>query len=186
MLLQILEDGVLTDAKGRQIDFTNTVVIMTSNVGADKLQKEVSLGFQATAPDELKDLDKLHATNKDKVQDELKKMMRPELLNRIDKIVVFRALTKADILKILDLQIDELKQRLIKHGISVKLTESAKKYLLEKGYDARNGVRPLRRLIQDTIEDEVASSILDDKLPKGSIVQVSSRKDKLTYKTLTE
>jgi ATP-dependent Clp protease ATP-binding subunit ClpC len=186
MLLQILEDGVLTDAKGRQIDFTNTIVIMTSNIGAEKLQKEVSLGFRATAPDELKDLDKLHTENKDKVEEELKKMMRPELINRIDKIVVFRALTKADILKILDLQIDELKQRLIKHGISVKLTDSAKKHLLEKGYDPKNGVRPLRRLIQDTLEDEVASKILDDKLPKGSIVQVSSLKGILNYKTLTE
>jgi ATP-dependent Clp protease ATP-binding subunit ClpC len=186
MLLQILEDGVLTDAKGRQIDFTNTIVIMTSNLGAEKLQKEVSLGFQATAPDQLKDLDKLHSQNKDKVQDELKKMMRPELLNRIDKTIVFRALTKADILKILDLQIDELKQRLVKHGISVKLTESAKNYLLEKGYDAHNGVRPLRRLIQDTIEDEIASNILDETLPKGSIVQVSTKKDELIYKTLTE
>jgi ATP-dependent Clp protease ATP-binding subunit ClpC len=186
MLLQILEDGVLTDAKGRQIDFTNTIVIMTSNVGADKLQKEASLGFQASGPEDLKDLDQLHETNKDKVQDDLKKMMRPELLNRIDKIIVFRALTKSDILRILDLQINELKQRLVKHGISIKLTESAKKYLLEKGYDAHNGVRPMRRLIQETIEDHIASNILDERLPKGSIIQVSAQKNKLEYKTVTE
>ena len=186
MLLQILEDGVLTDAKGRHIDFTNTIVIMTSNIGADKLQKEVSLGFQATAPSELKDLDALHNTNKDKVQEELKKLMRPELLNRIDKVIVFRALTKQDILKILDLQIEELKQRLIKHGISVKLTDTAKKYLLNNGYDAKNGVRPMRRLIQDTLEDHIASSILDDKLPKGSIILVSAKDNKLTFKNVTE
>src|SRR6185369_11722102 len=96
MLLQILEDGVLTDAKGRKIDFTNTVVIMTSNIGAQKLQKEASLGFHASNPNDLKDLDELHAANKDKVLDELKKTMRPELLNRIDKMIVFRALTKKD------------------------------------------------------------------------------------------
>lgn len=149
-------------------------------------KKEVSLGFQASDPSELKDLDNLHAENKDKVQEELKKLMRPELLNRIDKVIVFRALTKHDILKILDLQIEELKQRLIKHGVSVKLSDSAKKFLLKSGYDARNGVRPLRRLIQDTIEDHIATSILDDKLPKGSIIQVSTKDNKLVYKNITE
>jgi ATP-dependent Clp protease ATP-binding subunit ClpC len=186
MLLQILEDGVLTDAKGRHIDFSNTIVIMTSNVGADKLQKEVSLGFQASGPNDLKNLDQLHSANKEKVQDELKHLMRPELLNRIDKVLVFRGLTKADIMRILDLQIEELKNRLIKHGISVKLTDSAKKHLLESGYDAHNGVRPMRRLIQDTIEDHIALNILDDKLPKGSIVQVSSKDKKLVYKNISE
>ena len=102
MLLQMLEDGYLTDAKGRRIDFTNTIVIMTSNIGADKLQKEADLGFQATAKKDLSNLDNLHEQNKDKVTAELKKMLRPELINRIDKIVVFRALTKADIFKIID------------------------------------------------------------------------------------
>ena len=97
MLLQMLEDGYLTDAKGRRIDFTNTIVIMTSNVGADKLQKEANLGFHATKQDELKDLDAMHEANKSRVQDELKKLLRPELLNRIDKVIVFRALTKKDI-----------------------------------------------------------------------------------------
>ena len=106
MLLQLLEDGYLTDAKGRRIDFTNTIVIMTSNIGADKLQKEANFGFQAVDRDDLKDLDALHERNKDQVLDELRKMMRPELLNRIDKTIVFRALTKKDILRIIDLQID--------------------------------------------------------------------------------
>ena len=100
MLLQILEDGYLSDAKGRKIDFTNTIVIMTSNVGAQKLQKEVSLGFHASVASELHNLDELHEQNKDKVLDELKHMLRPELLNRIDKMIVFRALTKKDIFKL--------------------------------------------------------------------------------------
>jgi ATP-dependent Clp protease ATP-binding subunit ClpC len=186
MLLQILEDGSLTDAKGRKIDFTNTIVIMTSNIGAEKLQKEVSLGFRATDANEIKDLNSLHEANKEKVLDELKKMMRPELLNRIDKTIVFHALTKADLTKILDLQIDELKTRLIKHGLSIKMTESAKNYLLENGYDVHNGVRPLRRLIQDTIEDHMAMSILSDKLQKGSIIQVAGANDQLKYKVLSE
>lgn len=186
MLLQILEDGQITDAKGRKIDFTNTIVIMTSNIGADKLQKEASLGFHATDSDDMKDLDELHKANQGKVRDELKKMMRPELLNRIDKVIVFRALTKKDIYKIIDLQIDELKERLQKRGISVQLTKSAKEYLLEHGYDAHNGVRPLRRLIQDTIEDQVALDILDDKYSKGDIIQVATKKGELAYATNTE
>lgn len=186
MLLQILEDGCLTDAKGRKIDFTNTIIIMTSNIGADKLQKEASLGFQATRRSDLDDLDALHEANKSNVLDRLKKEMRPELLNRIDKIVVFRGLTKKDIYQIMDLQIDELKGRLQKHGLGLQLSPAAKQYLLEHGYDAKNGVRPLRRLIQDTIEDEMALELLDNHYNKGDIVHVSSKKDKLTYTTATE
>lgn len=186
MLLQLLEDGQLSDAKGRRIDFTNTIVIMTSNLGAEKLQKEVSLGFRAEAKDDLKNLDYLHEINKQKVEDELKKLLKPELINRIDKIIVFRALTKSNIKKIIDLQLEELNQRLIKKGISVDLTESAKNYLVEHGYDTKNGARPLRRLIQDTIEDYVTTGILDNSINRGSIVQVSASKDKLTYKNQVE
>ena len=122
MLLQILEDGYLTDAKGRSIDFTNTIVIMTSNIGADKLQKEANLGFNAKDPKDLNSLEQIHEENKEKVSSELKKSLRPELLNRIDKVIVFRALTKADIYKIIDLQIEELKNRLVKKGISLELS----------------------------------------------------------------
>jgi ATP-dependent Clp protease ATP-binding subunit ClpC len=181
MLLQILEDGILTDAKGRKIDFTNTIVIMTSNVGAEKLQKEASLGFQATNEADLKDLDTLHNRNKDKVADELKKAMRPELLNRIDKVIVFRALTKKDIYRIIDLQIDELRSRLQRHGLGLQLTTAAKQYLLEKGYDAKNGVRPLRRLIQDTLEDHVATEMLSESYGKGDIIQASTKNGDLVF-----
>ncbi len=181
MLLQMLEDGYLTDAKGRRIDFTNTIVIMTSNIGADKLQKEVNLGFHATKPDELKDLDKLHESNKSRVHDELKKLLRPELLNRIDKAIVFRALTKQDVYKIIDLQVNELKQRLQRKGVSIQLSSGAKQYLLDHGYDSKNGVRPLRRLVQDTIEDQLALDILDDKYEKGDIIQVAAKKGALDY-----
>ncbi|MDB5169233.1 MAG: hypothetical protein JWO41_589 [Candidatus Saccharibacteria bacterium] len=186
MLLQILEDGHLTDAKGRKIDFTNTIVIMTSNIGAEKLQKEANFGFHATNADKLKDLDELHKSNESKVRDELKKMLRPELLNRIDKTIVFRALTKKDIFKIIDLQIDELKSRMQRRGLSIQLTPGAKQYLLEHGYDAHNGVRPLRRLIQDTIEDHVALELLDEKYAKGDIIQVATKKGDLAYATSPE
>ncbi len=186
MLLQLLEDGYITDAKGRRIDFTNTIVIMTSNIGADKLQKEANFGFRATKADELKDLEALHQTNRQRVEDELKKLLRPELLNRIDKTIVFRALTRQDIYKIIDLQINELKDRLRRKGISVQLKPGAKQYLLEHGYDTKNGVRPLRRLIQDTIEDHLALDMLDEKYAKGDIIQVASKNSQLTYATVTE
>lgn len=186
MLLQVLEDGYLTDAKGRRIDFTNTIVIMTSNIGADKLQKEAALGFQAGRRADFDDLDAMHEQNKDDVMARLKKELRPELLNRIDKVVVFRGLTKKDIYRIIDLQVEELRKRLQKHGVSVQLTTGAKQYLLEHGYDAKNGVRPLRRLIQDTIEDQLALDILDDKYTKGDIIHVGSRDDALTYATHAE
>ncbi len=186
MMLQILEDGYLTDAKGRRIDFTNTIVIMTSNVGADKLQREATLGFQASRTSDLKDLDELHERNKMRVLDDLRKTMRPELLNRIDKTIVFRALTQKDIHKIIDLQIDNLKLRLQKKGIGLQVSPTAKQYLLDNGYDAKNGVRPLRRLIQDTFEDYLALELLNEKLIKGNIVQVSTKKGELAYSVATE
>lgn len=186
MLLQILEDGVLTDAKGRSIDFSNTIVIMTSNVGAEKLQKEANFGFQAVRPDELRDLDALHAANKNKVHEELKKLMLPELLNRIDKIIVFRALTKKDVMRILDLQLDELRQRLVKHGLGLHVSVAAKRHMINHGYDAHNGVRPMRRLLQDTIEDEIAHSLLEDKFQKGDIIHVDTEGDELVYKNTAE
>jgi len=186
MLLQVLEDGKITDAKGRAIDFTNTIVIMTSNLGAEKLQKEAGLGFSASSKKDLSDLDVLHASNKQKVLDELKKLMKPELLNRIDKTIVFRALTQKDALKIIDLQIDELRKRLVKHGIGLQLSLSAKKWMLEHGYDAKNGVRPMRRLIQEEIEDHIASGLLDDTYQKGDVLEVGMRNKELSFEAIRE
>ncbi len=186
MLLQILEDGILTDAKGRKIDFTNTIVIMTSNIGAEKLQKEVNFGFHTTDADSQKDLEALHEANKGKVLDELKKMLRPELLNRINKTIVFHALTKKDIYKIIDLQVDELRDRLGKQGIGLQVTPQTKQYLLEHGYDAKNGVRPLRRLIQDTIEDQIATELLGEKYQRGDVIKVGASNGALAYSTVGE
>ena len=107
--------------------------------------------------------------------------MRPELLNRIDKVVVFRGLTKKDVLSILDLQLEELRKRLVKQGLGLQVTPAAKQYLLEHGYDAHNGVRPMRRLIEDTIEDHIAFKILDEAYQKGQIVQIASKGKTLTY-----
>jgi ATP-dependent Clp protease ATP-binding subunit ClpC len=181
MLLQILEDGVLTDAKGRKIDFSNTIVIMTSNIGADKLQKEAHLGFQAAKVDELKDLDALHAANQDKVRDELKRLMRPELLNRIDKIIVFRALTRASIRNIIDNQLADLNNRLVKQGIAIEASPAAKTWLLENGYDAKNGARPMRRLIQDQLEDHIAEHLIDGTYQKGDVITIGVQKKQLVF-----
>lgn len=180
MLLQILEDGVLSDSKGRKIDFTNTIIIMTSNIGAEKLQKEASFGFSALKSADFDNLDELHQANKDKVLEELKKTMRPELLNRIDKIIVFRALTKKDALKILDIQLEDLRSRLIKKGIGLQVSPKAKEYLIERGYDALNGARPMRRLLQETLEDAIAAGLLDDSYHTGDVVTVNARKNRLS------
>lgn len=186
MLLQLLEDGHISDAKGRSIDFTNTIVIMTSNIGAEKLQKEASFGFSALKKSDIEDLDELHDENKHKVLDELKKLMRPELLNRIDKSIVFRALTRKDALKIMDLQLDELRSRLIKQGIGLTVSPAAKQWMLEKGYDAKNGVRPMRRLIQDEIEDTIAEGLLDEKYQKGDVVAIGTGKKGLSFSLKSE
>jgi ATP-dependent Clp protease ATP-binding subunit ClpC len=191
MLLQILEDGVLSDSKGRKIDFTNSIIIMTSNIGAEKLQKEASFGFGALNSSDFDNLDELHQANKDKVLDEIKKMMRPELLNRIDKIIVFRALTKKDALKILDLQLEDLRARLIKKGIGLHVSPKAKEYLMQRGYDAHNGARPMRRLLQETLEDAIAGGLLDDSYHTGDVVTVNAKKTKdketeLTYAAALE
>jgi len=186
MMLQILEDGYLTDAKGRRVDFTNSIIIMTSNVGAEKLQKEVSLGFYVDNNSSKKQLEDLHNENKAKVMEDLKKLLKPELLNRIDKTIVFHALSKANINQIIDLQIKELKDRLQKKGVGLILTPNAKKYLLEKGYDAHNGVRPLRRLIQETIEDKMAIEILDENYTKGDVIQVATKNGELAYAAQNE
>jgi ATP-dependent Clp protease ATP-binding subunit ClpC len=186
MMLQILEDGRLTDGKGRVIDFSNTIVIMTSNIGAEKLQKEAQLGFSAETKKDQTNLDALHQRNKDHVLDSLKKMMRPEMLNRIDNIVVFRALTRPEIMHILDIQLRDLEARLVRHGLMLKVQPNAKKYLADKGYDPKNGVRPLRRLLQDTLEDHISSGLLEGTYEKGDLVKVGLSGGVLNYQAVRE
>lgn len=186
MLLQILEDGRLTDGKGRAIDFSNTIVIMTSNIGAEKLQKEAQLGFSAQTRRDQDDLDALHERNKEAVMGSLRKMMRPEMINRIDNIIVFRALTRPEILHILDIQLRDLENRLVRQGLGLKLQASAKKYLADQGYDAKNGVRPLRRLLQETLEDNISSGLIDGTYQTGDRIKVSLKSGKLVYEAIKE
>ena len=182
-LLQILEDGVLTDAKGRKVDFSNTIIIITGNVGADKLQKDVSLGFSAQ---NAIDSDQLHEKQTSQVMESLKKLMRPELINRIDKIVVFRPLSKETLNNIVDVQISELQTRLQKQRLGLVISQKAKTWLLDKGFDSKNGVRPLRRCIQDNIEDELADGVLKGAYKSGDVVSVDLKKDKLVFSVVKE
>ena len=172
MLLQIFEDGELTDAKGRKVSFRNTIIMLTSNIGAKLLQQEAQLGFAANTANKDRDVDALHNENSVKVKDELKKHMRPELINRIDKIIVFRALRKADVKKIIDVQLEDLAKRLQRQKIGIKVTPAAKTWLLNKGYDARNGVRPMRRAIQDEVEDAIADALLRNEFSTGDVITV--------------
>lgn len=186
MLLQLLEDGRLTDAKGRAVDFTNTIIILTSNLGAERMRKEASLGFSAKSSDEMEQLGAMHAENVAAAREALEKMMRPELINRFDSIVVFRALTKREVSKIFDLQVEELRSRLARQGLSVVISPKAKKQLVEKGYDKHNGVRPMRRVLQDEAEHLIADGLLGGKYKKGDVILIDTKKGMLTLSIVQE
>ena len=180
MLLQILEDGQVTDAKGRKVDFRNTVIIMTSNVGASELHKEASIGFKTETADEAKKLEVAHAKTTEKVNADLKKSFKPEFLNRIDKIIVFKTLSQIDIKKILNLQLSELSKRIVETGLKLSFNNSAKNLLIKKGYDMEQGARPMRRTIQDLIEDPLATGLLSGDFSAGDTIVISAKNDALT------
>ena len=169
LLLQILEDGVLTDGQGNKIKFNNTIVILTSNLGSADMYRESELGFTAKTAKDKKALAEEYEENKSYAMKALKKVMRPELINRLDNILVFHALTKKDVEKIFDNLIDELKKRLATKGIGLKIDEKAKDYLIQEGYDPKNGARPLRRKIEDEVESLVSEEIISENLKKGDI-----------------
>jgi ATP-dependent Clp protease ATP-binding subunit ClpC len=179
LLLQLLEDGKLTDSKNRSVDFTNTIIILTSNLGADRMMKESSLGFHASTKTDAKKLDAVHEENATSAKSALSKMMRPELINRFDSIVTFRALTRKEINKIFDNLINELQERVIRKGIHLVMKPAAKRLLIDKGYDEKFGARPLRRTIQDELEHEIADGILSGEYEKGSVLEVGAQKGKI-------
>jgi len=176
ILLQILEEGFLTDAKGRKVSFRNTAVIMTSNVGTGLLNRQAAIGFrEENAATSQGDYERL----RDQVLDELKKTFRPELLNRIDKVVVFRPLTRLDIRRIVDLQISQLIERLQKQKIALAVSDTARDLIAAQGFEPESGARPVRRAIQNMIEDQLAEAILSGELAKGAKVQVEKKGSKL-------
>ncbi len=159
ILLQIFDDGHLTDAKGRRVDFRNSIIVMTSNIGAELIRKGSTMGFtQRSDAAKTKQMD--YEKMKEKLLEELKKSFRPEFLNRIDGVVVFHALTKEDIRKIVDLMLTQVSKQLEEKGIKLEVTDVAKDFLGEKGYDEVFGARPLRRVIQDMVEDKLSESLL--------------------------
>jgi ATP-dependent Clp protease ATP-binding subunit ClpC len=170
ILLQILEDGKLTDAQGRKVDFRNTIVIMTSNIGAATISKNQSLGFSMGDETGLS-----YEEMKDRIMGELKKVFRPELLNRIDEVIVFHKLTKDEIKTIVDLMMKRVKEQMSEHETAIELTEEAKELLVEKGYDPAMGARPLRRAIQRFIEDPLADFVLGRSLKPGSTILVARK-----------
>ncbi|MCM8757938.1 MAG: ATP-dependent Clp protease ATP-binding subunit, partial [Candidatus Omnitrophica bacterium] len=175
LLLQILEDGRLTDSFGRKVDFRNTVVIMTSNVGAELIRKTGSLGFKAPK-DEI-----TYQEMKEKLLEEVKRTFKPEFLNRLDDIIVFRPLTKQDLEKIVDIEINFVCERLKEQKIELELTGEAKDFLIEKGFDPIFGARPLKRTIQRYIEDPLAQEIIAGRFKEGSKVKILRKAEELVF-----
>jgi ATP-dependent Clp protease ATP-binding subunit ClpC len=186
LLLQLLEDGTLTDAKGRTVSFSNAIIILTSNLGADKMMKESSLGFHAKTRNDLQQLDQAHEENESAANEALSRMMRPELINRFDSIVTFRALTRKEVGKIFDNLITELQERLIRKGIHITVSPAAKRYFVNKGHDEKFGARPLRRVVQDDLEHQIADGILSGEYEKGSVLEVGMQKGKIVVNVVRE
>jgi ATP-dependent Clp protease ATP-binding subunit ClpC len=175
ILLQILEEGKLTDSLGRTVNFRNTVVIMTSNVGAELLKKQTTVGFGAggAAGD--------YRGMKEKLLGEVKKSFKPEFLNRVDETIVFRALSRDDLVRIVGIETGKVAERLERQGIAVALDDRARAFLVEKGYNPQFGARPLRRAIERGIEDRLAEEILRGRVKRGSVVEISSDGKELVY-----
>ena len=177
ILLQILEDGSLTDTHGRKVDFKNTVIIMTSNVGANFIENQSQLGFK-TVEDEKEQYENM----KENIMNELRKTFRPEFINRLDETIVFHSLNKDHINQIVDLMLDELREKLDEKKIEMEVTEQAKEKLVEEGYDAEFGARPLRRAIQRLIENRLSERILDKSVEEGDTVRVDVEEGEFIFK----
>jgi ATP-dependent Clp protease ATP-binding subunit ClpC len=177
LLLQIMEDGRLTDSLGRTVDFRNTIIIMTTNVGAHLIQRQTSMGFAAAGGNDFHDLDKL----KEKVLEESKRIFKPEFLNRINDLVVFSPLTKADLLKIVEIETGKVVKRLAARKIQIEFSPESKTLLIEKGYDEKYGARPLRRAVEHYLEDPLAEALLRGEVKEGEPFLVIRNGDKLEF-----
>jgi len=181
LLLQILEDGRLTDSLGRTVDFRNTIIIMTSNIGAQLLQRQTSMGFAAAAAS-FNDAEKM----REKVLEEAKRVFKPEFLNRISDIVFFRPLDKNDLIKIVDLEVAKFVKRLVERKITLEFTEEAKTLLIDKGYDEKYGARPLRRAVEHYLEDPLAEAILRGEIQENEPVKVTREGEKLVFNQINK
>lgn len=176
VLLQILDEGRLTDGQGRHVDFSNTVIIMTSNIGARDIAQTTTMGFSASGASGLSDKE---ITSR--VTSELKKLFRPEFLNRVDEIVVFKSLTGEQLRGIVELMVSDLRDRLIANGMSIDLTDAARDLVAKRGTDPIYGARPLRRAIQTLIEDPLSEELLEGKWQRGDIIEVDAKGDELVF-----
>ena len=177
ILLQIFDDGHLTDAKGRRVDFRNSIIVMTSNIGSDLIKRDTSIGFALKA-DEATTTEQQYQRMKDKVMDEVKRFFRPEFLNRIDASLVFHPLAKEHIIEIVELMLRKVQDQLREKNIELEISQTAKELLAEKGYDPNFGARPLRRVIQDEIEDMLSEELLGGRMSAGDTVLVDVTDDK--------
>ena len=171
ILLQIFDDGHLADAKGRRVDFRNAIIVMTSNLGSDLIRKENAIGFALKSDDARTD-EQAYIRMKDKVMEEVKRFFRPEFLNRIDSTIVFHSLERSHILSIVSLLLRDVENQLKDKQISLEVTDAAKEYLAEEGYDPNFGARPLRRLIQNVLEDRLSEELLAGRLKAGDVAMV--------------
>jgi ATP-dependent Clp protease ATP-binding subunit ClpC len=181
ILLQIMEEGHLSDAKGQKINFRNTIIIMTSNVGADTIRRGPNLGFAFQRDDAVVSQEQ-HKEMRKTLMDELKRKFRPEFINRVDSIIVFRQLSKEDIRKIVDIILDEVNHRLVDHDLTIAATDAARDWLGEHGYDAEFGARPLRRLIQTEVEDRLSDAVLAGRFSADDVVTIDVEEDGIVLK----
>ena len=173
MLLQIMEEGHLTDARGHKVDFRNAIIVMTSNVGAEMIRRQTQIGF-ALDRDEEKEERLAYEEMRKKLMDALRKVFRPEFLNRVDAIIVFHALTKDQITQIVDLELAKVAERLTEYEITLQTTAEGRLLLAELGYDPEMGARPLRRLIQTKIEDQLSDSLLSGEFMRFDTILIDA------------
>jgi ATP-dependent Clp protease ATP-binding subunit ClpC len=175
-LLQLLDDGRLTDGQGRTVNFRNTVIVMTSNVGTSFVHRSGALGFAGMRSEE-------EAADHKRIEEALKQTFRPEFLNRIDEIIIFEPLTQDDVVEIVDLQMKEVRSRLVEHGLQIQLTQAAKEWLAKQGYDEDFGARPLKRALQRYVESPLSVQLLQGKFVKGDcvLIDADTEEDALTF-----
>ena len=179
LLLQILEDGVLTDGQGNKVKFNNTVIILTSNLGSEAMYTDDDFGFSGHLKATKKEREAEYERQKDAANRALKKAMRPELINRLDAVLVFHALTRHEVEQIFDTLIENLRKRLAVKSLGIKISDKAKAWLIDIGYDPKNGARPLRRAIEDNVESLISDAIISGKLSAGDIIKIDLQKNEL-------
>ncbi|GAB4474726.1 MAG: ATP-dependent Clp protease ATP-binding subunit [Anaerolineae bacterium] len=180
MLLQIMEEGHLSDARGRMVDFRNTIIVMTSNIGADMIKRQSQIGFQVPRDEAAAEQQTYEEMSK-KLMDSLRRAFRPEFLNRVDAIIVFRSLNKQEITQIVDILLERVRHRLTEHNVGLEVTQAAKEYLADEGYDPDFGARPLRRVIQNKIEDALSDRILSGEFEPGQTIEVDYVNGELVF-----